>query len=85
MSKNTLYIFSAEWCVNCGPLKDRLKSLSIDFKEIDIEKDENADMVSKYTIRSLPTAVIEGPEGETVYMQAGTGALDGVRKIMQAS
>lgn len=83
MSKDTLYIFSAQWCVNCGKLKDQLKSLNIDFKEIDIDKGEHADF-DRYTIRSLPTAVIEEPDGGTVYMHAGADVIDAVRKIMQA-
>lgn len=88
MSGNKLTVFSASWCKNCEPYKSYLKTLKIDFTEVILDdKDEekekaNALLASKFGVRSLPTSLVESAEGETLYISAGTGAIDEVRKLM---
>lgn len=81
MSKK-LYIFSAEWCVNCPPLKNYLNNIGIEYEDVDIESEEGAKLAAQYTVRSLPTSLITGAEGETLLLEAGTGAIDRIRKEM---
>jgi thioredoxin-related protein len=44
----------------------------IDFKEIDIEKDEDGEVLAeKYQIRSVPTTVLVDEDGEPIYKVIG--------------
>lgn len=82
MSKNVLTIFSAEWCVNCKPYKTYLDRLGIDYNDVDIETDKGSKEAARYNVRSLPTSLVEGPDGETLLLEAGTGAIDRVKALM---
>lgn len=82
MSENTLYVFSAKRCANCGPYKAALDQRGITFKEVDVDTDEGAQKASQHGVRGLPTSLVEGPNGETLFIQAGTGALSAVAGLM---
>jgi len=62
--KITLVDFYATWCGPCRtmhPILDKLKMTvgeQADILKIDIDDPENALVVSKYTIRSVPTIII---------------------------
>ncbi len=62
--KITLVDFYATWCGPCRtmhPILDKLKMAvgeQADILKIDIDDPENALIVSKYTIRSVPTIII---------------------------
>ncbi len=62
--KITLVDFYATWCGPCRtmhPILDKLKMTvgeQADILKIDIDDPENALIVSKYTIRSVPTIII---------------------------
>ena len=59
-------LFTATWCKNCEPVKAILEGLK---SEMDIEKidiDENAQLVQRFNIRSVPTVVyVNSHEVET--------------------
>jgi thioredoxin 1 len=53
-----LFYFSAEWCVPCqtlGPIMDQV-SQKIPVQKINI--DYEADITSKYGVRSIPTVIL---------------------------
>ena len=53
-----LFYFSAEWCVPCqtlGPIMDQV-STQIPVQKINI--DYEADITSKYGVKSIPTVVL---------------------------
>jgi len=53
-----LFYFSAEWCVPCqtlGPIMDQV-SQKIPVQKINI--DYEADITSKYGVRSIPTIIL---------------------------
>jgi thioredoxin 1 len=53
-----LFYFSAEWCVPCqtlGPIMDQV-SQKISVQKINI--DYEADVTSKYGVKSIPTVVL---------------------------
>ena len=52
-----LIVFSATWCKQCQPHKDRLKSLGFEFESYDAEEDPDG-LVTKFNIKSLPTTVV---------------------------
>ena len=54
-----LWYFSAPWCGPCkmfGPTMDRIASQGIQVKKINI--DYEADAVTKYGVRSVPTTIL---------------------------
>ena len=58
MSKQ-LWYFSAPWCGPCkmfGPTMDRVASQGIQVNKINIDYD--ADSVTKYGVRSVPTTIL---------------------------
>ena len=59
-----LFYFSAEWCVPCqtlGPIMDQV-SQKIPVQKINI--DYEADITSKYGVRSIPTVILVENEQE---------------------
>jgi thioredoxin 1 len=54
-----LWYFSAPWCGPCkmfGPTMDRVASQGIQVNKINI--DYEADAVTKYSVRSVPTTIL---------------------------
>ncbi len=59
----TIEYYGADWCPDCVRTKGYLKNKEIDFKEIDISKNEDAaELVQKLNNgkRIIPTLVIDG-------------------------
>ena len=57
---NTVYYFTADWCKPCEKVRPIVKELSHDqtvalFQTIDV--DDNLDLVSRFSIRSVPTFI----------------------------
>lgn len=57
--------FSAEWCGPCktlAPIFHKVSQLEeyndVQFKEVDIDEEENADLVTKCQIRNIPTIIV---------------------------
>lgn len=63
MNKTVLIDFFAEWCQPCkmqDPIIEKLKEIfgnKVEFKKINI--DENSDLKNRYSIRAVPTLIIE--------------------------
>lgn len=70
---------SATWCGPCrafGSTFHRVSEMEeykdIEFKEIDIEKDEDGEVLAeKYQVRSVPTTVLVDEDGEPIYKVMG--------------
>lgn len=66
MSKIVLIDFFADWCTPCkmqDPILEELKKIygdKIEFQKIDVDK--NSKLADKYSIRSIPTLIIEKDE-----------------------
>jgi thioredoxin 1 len=71
--------FSASWCQPCKVFAttfNRVKEMEdykdIDFKEVDIEEDENGELlVGKYQVRSVPTTILLDENDEPIYKVMG--------------
>lgn len=57
--------FSAEWCGPCktlAPIFHKVSQLEeyndVQFKEVDIDEEENSDLVTKCQIRNIPTIIV---------------------------
>ena len=63
----TLKDFYADWCGPCKTQDPILEELEADYGEVEFEKvdvDQNQDVANQYSVRSLPTLVIENDTGE---------------------
>lgn len=57
-----LFRFTASWCQPCKMLAKVLEQENIDIPAVDI--DAQPELAKKYGIRSVPTIVIEQPNGD---------------------
>ena len=81
---------SATWCSPCRAyastfhkVKDMDEFKDIEFKEIDIENDENGDvLVEKYQIRSVPTTILLDENDELIYKVMGNIPLNDLTNII---
>jgi thioredoxin 1 len=59
--------FYADWCGPCKTQDPILEEVAEDFPDVEFEKvdvDQNQDVANQYSVRSLPTLVVEDGEGE---------------------
>ena len=81
---------SATWCGPCrayAPTFHKVKDMDefkdIEFKEIDIENDENGDVLAeKYQIRSVPTTILLDENDELIYKVMGNISLNDLTNII---
>ena len=53
-----MILFSSSWCSQCGNVKQTLDSKSIAYETIDVDTPNGMELAAKYSIRSLPSALI---------------------------
>lgn len=66
--------FSAPWCGPCrmfGPVMDKVGT-QVTVEKINI--DENQEMSSKYSVRSIPTTILVNESGEELFRQIGANS-----------
>lgn len=51
--------FYSDTCGPCKVIDSNLKKAEIEYESINVHNDENADLVLKYKIRSVPTLIKE--------------------------
>ena len=81
---------STNWCAPCRAyastfhkVKDMDEFKDIEFKEIDIENDENGDVLAeKYQIRSVPTTILLDENDELIYKVMGNIPLNDLINII---
>jgi thioredoxin 1 len=58
--------FYADWCGPCKTQDPILEDLEADYDHVSFEKidvDENQDVANQYSVRSLPTLIVENDDG----------------------
>ena len=74
MNKYVLIDFWAEWCKPCKlmfPIIDEIERQFPNIRVIRVNADEDAAMVQKYNISSIPTYILEKDNGEIVAFATG--------------
>lgn len=75
--------FEATWCSACKQLDKILKNSDLPIEHIDIDEDENASLVSKYKIRSLPTTILIDEGGNELVGFHGTVTLNELKEAYE--
>lgn len=74
MNKYILIDFWAEWCRPCklmSPVIDEIEKEFSNIQVVRVNADEDAAMVQKYNISSIPTYVLEKDDGEIISFATG--------------
>lgn len=74
MSKYVLIDFWADWCTPCkmmSPIIDEIEKEFSNIKIVRVNADEDAAMVQKYNVSSIPTYVLEKDDGEIISFATG--------------
>lgn len=53
-----IIVVSAQWCAQCGVLKDTLTRAGVIYKVVDADSPEGMDFCRENNVRSLPTSFI---------------------------
>ena len=80
----------APWCAPCrafavtfNKVKEMEEYSNIEFKEIDIENDEDSEIFTeKYQVRSVPTTVLLDEDNNLIYKVSGNISLNDFKKII---
>jgi len=74
MNKYVLIDFWAEWCRPCklmSPVIDEIEKEFPNIQVVRVNADEDAAMVQKYNISSIPTYILEKDDGEIISFVTG--------------
>ncbi len=74
MDKYVLIDFWAEWCRPCklmSPVIDEIEKEFPNIQVVRVNADEDAAMVQKYNISSIPTYILEKDDGEIISFVTG--------------
>ena len=74
MDKYVLIDFWAEWCRPCklmSPVIDEIEKQFSNIRVVRVNADEDAAMVQKYNVSSIPTYVLEKDDGEIISFATG--------------
>jgi thioredoxin 1 len=74
MDRYVLIDFWAEWCKPCklmSPVIDEIEKDFPNIRVVRINADEDAAMVQKYNISSIPTYILEKDDGEIIKFATG--------------
>ena len=74
MDKYVLIDFWAEWCRPCklmSPVIDEIEKQFLNIRVVRVNADEDAAMVQKYNVSSIPTYVLEKNDGEIISFATG--------------
>lgn len=74
MSKYVLIDFWADWCTPCkmmSPIIDEIEKEFSNIKIVRVNADEDAAMVQKYNVSSIPTYILEKDDGEIISFATG--------------
>lgn len=86
MSKPVLFDFFATWCGPCKMQTPILEELakkmgdSVDIRKVDV--DQNMELAEKYSIRVVPTLIIE-KDGKVVQSMEGVTDLTTLEKLLK--
>lgn len=86
MSKNSVLLFSAHWCVSCGVMKplfeQECKKLNVNYEIIDVESDRGVDLSIEYKVRNIPTLIFLDNENNVIGRASGSQAYKEIVKYL---
>ena len=83
-SKNTLYLFKAEWCGHCIGFKQTWTQLQKDFKNkinfISYDADQDTEIMKNYNIQGYPTLIMQQNDKAIEYV--GNRNIDSLKEFI---
>ena len=55
-----MILFTAAWCSSCSNVKKTLDTKGCVYETVDVDSESGMDLAAKHSIRSLPSALIDG-------------------------
>lgn len=75
-----VYKFYSPTCGPCKVLEKNLQESGIEYESIDITKEENDELVTKYNIMSIPTLIKTGDNGDSIFRNKGILSVEDIKK-----
>lgn len=86
MSKNSVLLFSAHWCVSCGVMKplfeQECKKLNVNYEIIDVESDKGVDLSVEHKVRNIPTLIFLDDDNKVIGRASGSNAYKEIEKYI---
>lgn len=78
--KNSIMVFTAEWCVPCKNFKKQLSKLEdiLDYTLYDIDDDK--ELFNLYEIKAVPTIVVINDDGKEIARMVGAEKFSALKK-----
>ena len=74
-------LFTTPTCPNCPPVKERMKTVELEGKEIDAATDEGREEAIKHGVMAVPTVLFFDEKGNVVKK---ANSVDEVKQILMA-
>ena len=78
-----VYKFYSPTCGPCKVLEKNLQASGIQYESIDITKEENEDLITKYGIMTIPTLIGVDKEGNAVLKNKGILSTEDIIKYFK--
>ena len=78
-----VYKFFSPTCGPCKVLEKNLQASGIEYESIDITKDENEDLITKYEIMTIPTLIGVDKDGNAVLRNKGILSTEDIIKYFK--
>ena len=75
-----VYKFYSPTCGPCKVLEKNLQESGIEYESIDITKEENDELVTKYNIMSIPTLIKTSDNGDSIFRNKGILSVEDIKK-----
>jgi glutaredoxin len=75
-----IYKFYSPTCGPCKVLEKNLQESGIEYESIDITKEENEELVTRYNITTVPMLIKVGDNGNSILANKGILSVNDIKK-----
>lgn len=74
-AERTWLVFSTRYCATCGPVERQLRDADPDARVVRVDVEEEPALARRFEIRSAPTVLLAGADGEVTARLVGMAAV----------